>query len=174
MKKSACAFAVIALTVTAAPTAYGQNRTLTDYDGGPRTAISSIEVRNGQSVLKVDVRHRGLLYGDRLWIDTRGDDTGPEYELAMIANSDAGGFWRVETFKLSSESGWKCRGIRMHSDNYEPGSVSHFAIPQSCLEGPGSVRVVAESWNISEQYDVAPNYGEYQANSWFSPWIALG
>lgn len=142
-----------------------------DDRAGGSTGITSFRVQNGPNALTVDVRHRGYLSTDDLWIDTRAGDPGPEYRVRLIANSDYDRpLRRVETFKTENGRPWRCQAIRLHSDIFEPGAISHIKLPQSCFVDPGRLRVHLDSYGNGTGNDHAPNEGAYDAGYW-TTWI---
>jgi len=168
---AAIAVALIAGTLTASP-ASAETRSFRDDDraGGP-TGVTSFRVQNGPNALTVDIRHARRLKTDDLWIDSRGGDPGPEYRVRLIANSDYDKpLRRVETFHTGNGRPWPCQGTTLHSDDFEPGAVSHIRIPQDCISGAGRVRVHVDSYGNGTGRDHAPNRGAYGAGYW-TPWV---
>ena len=171
MKRLAVCLAVAMLaTFAAASPAAAQYAVYYDRDGGGGTAIQRIEVQNGTDNVWVWIGHKRNLAGDEVYLDTVPSNPGPEYRLRMWANSDGGSIRKVEGFTAGPGQAMRCDGLKMHSDNYDPGAWSSVRIPQSCLRGPGAVRVATQSWNDRGAYDDAPNFGDYQG--WFTPWIS--
>ncbi len=168
--------AAVAAVVTAslnAPVASAQTRAYPDHDGGPGTAITGITVENAIHVLRVNSRHKSVLLEDTVWIDSRMGDPGPEYRINGLANSDALTFQRVESFKTQVGLPWDCPGARARSDNFAPKAISRVTIPQTCISGPGKVRVQTQSKNKNGYVDWAPNRGTYWQN-FFTPWVYKG
>ncbi len=164
--------AVLTVALGAAPAA-AQTRTFPDRDGGVATAIVTVTVENGAEALKVTSKHKRLMYEDTVWIDTRAADPGPEYRVSGLANSDALSFQRVETFKTKVGKPWACSNAEARSNNSAPGANSWIKIPQSCLRGPGQVRVQTMSESYKHVVDFAPNKGTY-GPAWFTPWVPKG
>lgn len=175
MKKLLVGAAAAALTVSlSAPPAEAQTSTYLDKDGGVGTAIRSITVNNTAKSLRVTMKHKKLLYGDTVWIDSRPGDAGPEYRVMFLANSDSISLERVESFKTKSGAAWSCAGAEVRSDNFAPGANSWIDIPRKCLKGPGKVRIQTESWSKHNVRDRAPNRGTYWPGRWFTPWVMAG
>lgn len=170
---STAACAVLPWALAAAPAQAASER-FTDHDGGAETAITSVRVHNGDARLSVYLRHRETMHLDRVWLDTRPNDPGPEYRVSVLANSDYDDpLIEVESFDTNRGPSQRCPGIALHSDVYDNEPVSYVKIPQSCLAGPGKVRVAADSSGPDDAYDIAPNRGDY-SDSRFTPWIAIG
>lgn len=165
--------AVLTVSLGAAPAA-AQTRTFPDRDGGVATAIVTVTVDNGAKALRVTSKHKRLMYEDTVWIDTRPADPGPEYRVSGLANSDALSFQRVETFKTKVGKPWSCSNAEARSNNSAPGANSWIKIPQSCLRGPGQVRVQTRSVSHTGVVDMAPNRGTYWPCGLFTPWVAKG
>lgn len=168
------AMAVLPWGLAAAP-AEAQSDRFLDRDGGGETAIQSVRVHNGDARLTVYLRHRSSMKLDRVWLDTRPADPGPEYRVAVRANSDYEGsqLIEVESFDTGRGPSQRCPGIELHSDVFDSEPVSYVKIPQSCLAGPGKVRVAADSSGPHGAYDIAPNRGDY-SGSRFTPWVGIG
>lgn len=156
-------------TVLASPAAADVRR-FGDRDGGGGTAIQRMVVTNGPNNVRIQLAHKGRLHEDYFWIDSRRRDPGPEYRVAMLANSDydpAAAIERVEKVNSAGKP-WRCAAdADLHSDNFEPGARSHIAIPQRCIAGPGGVRVRADSVSSRGVRDRAPNAG-------FTSWVSRG
>lgn len=169
------AMAVLPWGLAATP-AEAQSDRFLDRDGGGETAIQSVRVHNGDARLTVYLRHRDTMQRDRVWIDTRPRDPGPEYRVTIVANSDYSSppLRNVESFDTKRGSAERCPGIKLHSDNFDSKPpVSYVKIPQSCLAGPGKVRIAADSSGPDGAYDIAPNRGDY-SGSRFTPWVGIG
>ncbi len=164
--------AVLAVSLGAGPAA-AETRTYPDRDGGVATAIVTVTVDNGARALRVTMKHKRVLHEDVVWIDTRPADPGPEYRIYGLANTDSISFQRVETFRTKFGKPWDCPNAVMRSDNTVPGAKSWVKVPQSCLRGPGQVRVQTKSKSQSGVVDFAPNKGTY-GPAWFTPWVPKG
>lgn len=172
-RMTVCLTVVWLLVIAQALPATAQFARFYDRDGGGGTGIKSIEIQNGPANVVVSINHNRYLDRDVVWLDTVRHDRGPEYRLLMYANSDVGSYRRVEGFTRGLGHPWRCNGVRMSSDNFERGAWSYVRVPQSCLRGPGPVRVATDSGDEDTgAYDDAPDWGTYEG--YFTPWLSRG
>lgn len=74
-----------------------------------------------------------------VWFDTNRHDPGPEYKVAMYADSDGFALRRLDVF---GERGRivPCAGLRASADSAGLEEIS-VAVPRSCMGSPQAVRV---------------------------------
>ncbi|MDQ3104413.1 MAG: hypothetical protein M3Q87_04220 [Actinomycetota bacterium] len=175
MRSLALVCAVLASSVLASAPVSAETRGFRDDDrAGGGTGVTSFRVQNAVRAMRVDVRHERRLAVDDVWIDSRAGDRGPEYRVRLIANSDnPKPLRRVEGFGSANGRPWRCRGAELRSDDFEPRAVSHLAIPQRCIAGPGRVRLHVDSYGNGTGNDHAPDKGTH-GQGYFTPWITLG
>lgn len=138
---------VVAVAVAAAAPASAQWQRFTDQRGDVASSIDvhSVRVVNGTPDahgVKIVVQQETLLGGDHgtVWIDTDRANPGPEFKVDWIANTDAFGLLKVDTFKDPGTI-VDCPGLRIRSDEYAVGDHSTIRIPRSGLDRPSDVRV---------------------------------
>lgn len=113
--------------------------------------LSLINGATDRPAVRVTVVQKFLRAGDSftVWFDTNPGNAGPEYKAGWIANSDAFGLARVDTFK-DIGTAVDCPYFRVRSGQDGPGNASHVLVPRGCLGNPGKVRISARA-----QRDVA-------------------
>lgn len=164
------AVALLALTPAAAT---ASSRWFTDQYGDVATSVDihRVHLINGTAQvpgIKVLISERRLLGGDQVlvWFDTNPGDPGPEFRADWLANTDAGGLRRVESFaKLGA--GVHCPGMIIRADQFAPGEYSYIVLPRPCLSSPSAVRV-----NVRTQRGVVKDWAPSAQH--FYAWISRG
>lgn len=112
-------------------------------DTGSMTDIGRVLVEHGGGVarLTVDVRVGKLDLGDQttVWVNTRSRDSGPEYRLRVVPNSEVRPLRAVETWNDGGDA-VRCAGLTARSNALGNERV-RISIPRHCLDRPARVRI---------------------------------
>ena len=142
---TAAAGATVLAVAMAAP-ASAATRYFADEPGdtGGAGDITVVKVANsseGNTRIGVRAQVGEFSPGDSftVWFDTRRSDRGPEYKVDLVANSDAFGLARVETFR-SRGTAVRCSGLRVTADALTAREIA-ISVPRSCMGSPRKVRV---------------------------------
>ncbi len=162
---------IAAAVLSVAVPAFAAGYAVTDAkESNSSTDIRLLEVDNDVDLLTVNVLHTGWeLWGDLIFIDTRGFRAGPEYAA-----------WRVDNHINLTKAGlndngwaeptdaWSCPRASITQSQYS--SWVTYSIPTSCLRGKsGKIAVHAESWSKGGSWDDAPGRRDTM-----TPWISRG
>lgn len=138
------------LTLALAAPASAATRYFADEPGdtGGAGDITVVKVANssaGNTRIGVRAQVGEFSPGDSFtaWFDTRRSDRGPEYKVEAIANSDAFGLARVETFR-SRGTPVTCSGLRVTADALTAREIA-ISVPRSCMGSPRTVRVALKA-----------------------------
>ena len=156
--------ASLATVVATAQPAAADVKTFTDRGG----YLTTVRVRHGAENIRVkaDVGDYNVGSHFSFWLDTDGDDPGPEYKIKVYPNTEVLPIRRVETF-ADNGSGIDC--------NYRASANAHGSdyvsviVPRRCVGTPDRIRVSVRA----NYYIPGPNVVDWgPARKKFFGWVA--
>jgi len=156
--------ASLATVVATAQPAVAAVKTFTDRGG----YLTTVRVRHGAENIRVKAHVGDYNVGSHFsfWLDTDGDDPGPEYKIKVYPNTEVLPIRRVESF-ADNGSGIDC--------NYRASANAHGSdyvsviVPRHCVGTPDRIRVSVRA----NYYIPGPNAVDWgPARKKFFGWVA--
>jgi hypothetical protein len=163
------AIGALALVASAATLTPAHADVVAFRDKGGHLTTVKVSHSNYRVAVKAYVGNMDIGDYFTFWLDTDGDNPGPEFKTEVYPNSDGLSVLRVESFGDDGQR-VRCDGFRAAADVSGPRTVK-ISVPRSCIGDPDRVRV-----SVRASYDVAgPNVVDWAPTTRaFFGWVWRG